>query len=131
MFHGCVHSSSLNFPVGWVLGAAGPVRFATVFARIVVRLVFRFRCFFAPVCVFHHVRRLLSAARFRQDTVRAPCKPLRLIMSQCVHTHSELDVSHPLVPADDCADIVAACPARCAVGHDAQRHAAAHEVQQE
>jgi len=44
-------------------------------------------------------------------------------------THIDLDAVHARVPASDYSDIVAACSARCAVGHDAHRHfAAAEEV---
>ena len=51
-------------------------------------------------------------------------------MSQRVLPHYGVDVLHARVPGRDSARIVAACPARCAVGHDAQGHAAAHEVEQ-
>ncbi len=50
-------------------------------------------------------------------------------MLQCVHPHCWVDALHARVRVDNCADIVAAYFACCAVGHDHQGHAAAHEVQ--
>ena len=49
-------------------------------------------------------------------------------MFQCFHPHEPMDVLHARVPADYYSDIIAACSARCALGHDVQAHSAAHEA---
>ncbi len=50
-------------------------------------------------------------------------------MLQRLHSHRAVGSLHARVPGDDCADIVAAHAARCAVGHDLQENAAGHEVE--
>ena len=49
---------------------------------------------------------------------------LQHLLSNCA-----VDVLHARVPVHHCARIVAACPARGAVGHDNQTNSAAHSVQ--
>ena len=49
-------------------------------------------------------------------------------MLQRVPSHAGVAQLHARVPADGCADLVAACDDCCAVGHDQRPHAAADEV---
>ncbi len=51
-------------------------------------------------------------------------------MLQCLHPYFRLDEQHARVPSHGYTDIVASCSTCCAVGHDLQIHAAAHEVEQ-
>ena len=50
-------------------------------------------------------------------------------MQQYVPIDTELALAHARVPAECCADLVAAGADCCAVGHDQRAHAAVHEIQ--
>ena len=49
-------------------------------------------------------------------------------MQQRVPIDTELALSHARVPAECCADLVAAGADCCAVGHDKRAHSGVHEV---
>ena len=49
-------------------------------------------------------------------------------MLQRVQTDADVALLHARVPADGCADLIAACAACCAVGHDHRTRAAADAV---
>ena len=50
-------------------------------------------------------------------------------MLQRVPSHAGVALQHARVPADGCDDLVAACAACCAVGHDHRPRAAADAVE--